>query len=75
MDIAQHFVERWNFVRGLKYRHDDRYHWLAFPHVVENPEDESITRHPHFEKFKDGIKYELHKLHPPEGPDPHGGRQ
>lgn len=25
MDVAQYFVERWNFTRGLKYKHSDRF--------------------------------------------------
>lgn len=29
MDIAQHFVERWNFSRDLKYRHMDRFPLLG----------------------------------------------
>ncbi|KAH8927543.1 phospholipase D/nuclease [Atractiella rhizophila] len=68
MDIAQHYVERWNFVKASKYKSDDRYDWLAFPHTVdfsgtgrENEEFERmeqreiadhITRHPHWEMFK-----------------------
>lgn len=32
IDLAQHFTERWNYVKSLKYRHKDRYDWLALPH-------------------------------------------
>jgi phosphatidylserine/phosphatidylglycerophosphate/cardiolipin synthase-like enzyme len=34
LDIAQHFVERWNYIRDKKYKHDDRYPILRFPHDV-----------------------------------------
>lgn len=37
IDLAQHFIERWNFVKHLKYRHDDRYEWLALPHPFQTP--------------------------------------
>ncbi|KAL8286802.1 hypothetical protein RQP46_004330 [Phenoliferia psychrophenolica] len=77
MDIAQHYVERWNFVRSLKYKHDPRYEHLAFPHVVGETDDpiQSIVRHPHLHKWKElGKAYTLHALGQDEGGRvPHGG--
>jgi hypothetical protein len=43
LDIAQHFVERWNYIRGKKYSHDDRYPVLRFPHDVRFPPSPSYT--------------------------------
>lgn len=51
MDLNAHYVERWNFVRHLKYRHDPRYPILAFPHVYGDGLD-PIVYHPHYEAFK-----------------------
>lgn len=78
MDLAQHFVERWNFVRSLKYKHDDRYLELAFPHVVgedENPIP-SIVRHPHLHAWAEsGRAFTRHALgeDEPEAIKPFGG--
>ncbi|SCZ90767.1 BZ3500_MvSof-1268-A1-R1_Chr1-3g02230 [Microbotryum saponariae] len=54
LDVAQHFIERWNFIRDLKYSKNKRYAMLSFPHViVEGQEPEpAIVRHPHMERFK-----------------------
>ncbi|GAA5922074.1 uncharacterized protein JCM15063_003177 [Sporobolomyces koalae] len=69
-DIAQHFVERWNFVKHLKYKHSHRFPALAFPHVV-NPDERpqpAIARHPRFEKFAEiGAHFFTHKQEPPAG--------
>ncbi|BGP21882.1 hypothetical protein JCM10295v2_000757 [Rhodotorula toruloides] len=58
LDVAQHFVERWNFVKHLKYRRDDRYR--------SSP---SLTRHPHLQKFAEiGQHFHIHLRSPgPEG--------
>lgn len=58
MDISQHFVERWNFVRELKYDHDPRYEHLAFPHNPGENDDpaEAILDHPHFRLWGDSGK-------------------
>lgn len=45
MDIAQFFVERWNFVRDLKYKHNDRFPLLDWPH--DDPLNDQMLRHPH----------------------------
>ncbi|GAA5974034.1 hypothetical protein JCM11641_008224 [Rhodosporidiobolus odoratus] len=64
LDVAQHFVERWNFIRGLKYSHDKRYPVLAFPH--ELPE-EHIERHPHLHRFAEmGHHFSVHRKEPGE---------
>ncbi|KAJ3930150.1 MAG: phospholipase D [Lentinula lateritia] len=51
LDIVQHFVERWNEIKKRKYRNNDAFDWLAFPHNVENAPNESIARHPHREAW------------------------
>jgi len=80
LDIAQHFVERYNYVRLLKYKHDHRYPLLSFPHVIDENDPEAanrepIVKHPRFHDFKEGIKFfKAHSNPPPVGHDPHGGK-
>ncbi|GAA93975.1 uncharacterized protein L969DRAFT_322779 [Mixia osmundae IAM 14324] len=63
LDIAQHFVERWNFIRFLKYRGGHQYHVLAFPHhPLDEMPDESVHRHPHLDTFMQGVHYYKHAL-------------
>ncbi|GAA5940921.1 hypothetical protein JCM10213_008004 [Rhodosporidiobolus nylandii] len=73
-DLAQHFVERWNFIRGLKYSHDARYPVLAFPHILP---DEHIELHPHLHRFAEiGRGFSVHRRKPGEEgawPPPIGG--
>jgi len=58
LDIVQHFVERWNEVKKRKYREDDRYEWLAFPHNIILAPNEAVVHHPHREKWHNiGRKY------------------
>ncbi|GAA5939858.1 hypothetical protein JCM3775_007130 [Rhodotorula graminis] len=65
LDISQHFVERWNFICGLKYRHKSRYPLLAFPHI--DGLNDGISRHPHFERLKEeGRHYFCHHKEPGE---------
>lgn len=75
LDVAQHFVERWNFICHLKYRHKSRYPLLAFPHI--DGLNDGITRHPHFERLKEeGRHYFCHHREPGEDgayPPPVGG--
>ncbi|KAK4058234.1 hypothetical protein OIO90_000973 [Microbotryomycetes sp. JL221] len=77
MDVAQHFVERWNMIRHLKYRHNERFPMLAFPHVVREDEEPkpAIVRHPHWETFKElGEMFKRHAHDPQEpGGTPFGG--
>ncbi|BGP36940.1 hypothetical protein JCM10449v2_000843 [Rhodotorula kratochvilovae] len=74
-DVAQYFVERWNFVRNLKYAHKSRYPLLSFPHP-HDPND-AIERHPHFRKFAElGEHFHTHRKEPGEEgayPPPVGG--
>ncbi|EPQ31651.1 uncharacterized protein PFL1_00984 [Pseudozyma flocculosa PF-1] len=56
LDVAQNFIERWNFVKDTKYRHNSHYPWLAFPHGGDPAEEsdvgwKSVTLHPHTAKF------------------------
>ena len=56
LDVAQNFVERWNFVKEIKYKHDSHYPWLAFPHGSDPAEEndvgwESVGLHPHTARF------------------------
>ncbi|KAF9810816.1 hypothetical protein IEO21_06796 [Rhodonia placenta] len=52
LDLAQHFVERWNEVKRRKVRILRRYDWLALPHNVEAAPNEAVVRHPHREQWK-----------------------
>ncbi|KAF7313495.1 Phospholipase [Mycena chlorophos] len=51
LDIAQHFIERWNEVKKRKYRDKPHVPWLALPHDVENAPNEAVVRHPHREAW------------------------
>ncbi|KAJ3482521.1 hypothetical protein NLI96_g6930 [Meripilus lineatus] len=51
LDLAQHFVERWNEIKKRKYRNDPRFDWLALPHNVDIAPDEAVARHPHRERW------------------------
>ncbi|KAF9530719.1 phospholipase D [Crepidotus variabilis] len=58
LDIAQHFVERWNEIKKRKYRDMDNIAWLALPHEPEYAPNEAASRHPHLEQWKEiGHKY------------------
>ncbi|KAE8226465.1 hypothetical protein CF319_g941 [Tilletia indica] len=51
LDLAHHFIERWNFIKKYKYRHDRHYDWLAFPHGAEERSHihaywDSVRSHP-----------------------------
>ncbi|GAA6056278.1 hypothetical protein JCM3770_007291, partial [Rhodotorula araucariae] len=75
LDVAMHFAERWNFVRGLKYGHKSRYPLLSFPRPTDP--DDAIVRHPHFSKFAEfGEHFHVHRKEPGEDgawPPPVGG--
>ncbi|GAA5862918.1 hypothetical protein JCM1840_002326 [Sporobolomyces johnsonii] len=70
MDVGQHFVERWNFVKTLKYKDEARYSHLAFQHVVspgDQPQQE-IVRHPYWQRFLDfGKQFSIHRKAKDEG--------
>lgn len=65
------FHAGWNFVKHLKYRRDDRYPILAFPHKFDPSDDPppSIAGHPHLQKFAEiGQHFHIHLRSPgPEG--------
>ncbi|KAK0542728.1 hypothetical protein OC846_006498, partial [Tilletia horrida] len=51
LDVAHHFIERWNFIKRWKYRKDKHYDWLAFPHGDHEPSRihaywDSVRSHP-----------------------------
>lgn len=39
MDIAEHFVLRWNFIKRDKYKRDDKFDWLLMPGRSGEDED------------------------------------
>lgn len=68
LDISAHFVERWNFIRGLKYKHKGaRYPLLAFPHVLDDESDEPVKQLSTWDRWAGGTKHALHALHPDQG--------
>ncbi|KAM0793016.1 hypothetical protein ACM66B_000508 [Microbotryomycetes sp. NB124-2] len=72
MDVAQHFVERWNLLRHLKYSHDKRYPLLNFPHVVDASEQPppAIVRHPQWQQLKGiGETFKRHAHDPEQHPE------
>ncbi|KAF8063199.1 hypothetical protein FPV67DRAFT_1672236 [Lyophyllum atratum] len=70
LDIVQHFVERWNEIKKRKYREDQTFPWLDFPHDVEVAPNEAVARHPHRERWREiGHKYKQ-RWH---GPSDEGG--
>ncbi|KAK0566182.1 hypothetical protein OC844_000851 [Tilletia horrida] len=66
LDLSHHFIERWNFIKRWKYRHEKHYEWLAFPHGAEEPSRihaywDSVRDHPHTPDFH---KLGTHFAHP-----------
>jgi phospholipase D1/2 len=58
LDIAQHFIERWNKIKERKYNNDKTYVVLAFPHTPEYAPNESIAHHPHLQQWAEiGHRY------------------
>ncbi|CAG7850914.1 Phospholipase D1 Short=PLD 1; AltName: Full=Choline phosphatase 1; AltName: Full=Meiosis-specific sporulation-specific protein 14; AltName: Full=Phosphatidylcholine-hydrolyzing phospholipase D1 [Serendipita indica DSM 11827] len=58
LDIAQHFIERWNEVKKRKYQEMERYPWLAFPHDISASPNEPIASHPDFHAVaRRGVHY------------------
>ncbi|WWC65686.1 uncharacterized protein I303_108307 [Kwoniella dejecticola CBS 10117] len=76
VDLIQHFCERWNFVKNIKYKHDKRMEWLALPfpwddvksrhdeekHIKDN---EFRLHHPHLSEWKDRGRQFFHPYHFP----------
>ncbi|BFZ63635.1 hypothetical protein YB2330_004766 [Saitoella coloradoensis] len=57
LDAAQHFVERWNFIKHDKYRLDERYPYLDLPSPGPDPNGQEIfmqgEEHPHLKILND----------------------
>ncbi|KAI0668061.1 phospholipase D/nuclease [Trametes maxima] len=62
LDIAQHFVERWNEIKKRKVR-NARYDWLALPHDIENSPNEAVVRHPHRERWHEMGRHFRERFH------------
>ncbi|KDN41694.1 phospholipase D/nuclease [Tilletiaria anomala UBC 951] len=68
LDVSMHFIERWNFIKQFKYKHDHHFSWLAFPNGANKPEDvdplfPDVARHPHLQQFEElGEKFR-HPFH------------
>jgi len=52
LDIAQHFIERWNEVKKRKYAELERYQWLAFPHDTKAAPNDEILSHPDYDLWQ-----------------------
>jgi len=66
LDLVQHFTERWNEIKRRKYKHEQRYDWLALPHNIEVAPNEAVVRHPHREQWHQigrRFKERFHRLH------------
>lgn len=79
LDIAQHFIERWNEIKKRKYREDEKFVWIALPHEPEAAPNEWASRHPHLEHWSSvGHKYKqrwhgaFRGEQPRDYPIPHG---
>ncbi|KIM27084.1 hypothetical protein M408DRAFT_71698 [Serendipita vermifera MAFF 305830] len=46
LDAAQHFVERWNYIKAEKYATDSRYETLPAPHALSGMVNFSGSDHP-----------------------------
>jgi phospholipase D1/2 len=68
LDIVQHFIERWNMVKGgLEYKDNGRYDWLAFPHNIEAAPDEAIARHPYGATWNQVGRHSSQRFHGVQG--------
>ncbi|KAL1408303.1 hypothetical protein Q8F55_005109 [Vanrija albida] len=76
VDLVQHFCERWNFVKDLKYKHDHRMEWLALPQPWESvyakkqadkmEKDQQLRDdHPHLHRWKELGRQFAHPYHWP----------
>ncbi|WVQ79396.1 hypothetical protein IAT38_001493 [Cryptococcus sp. DSM 104549] len=81
VDLVQHFVERWNFVKEFKYKHNHSFEWLSLPHPWENirsrhdeekiaEENEFRLNHPHLSEWKERGRQFFHPYHFPPSADP-----
>ncbi|WWC93003.1 uncharacterized protein L201_007967 [Kwoniella dendrophila CBS 6074] len=76
VDLVQHFCERWNFVKNIKYKHDHRMEWLSLPFpwddVKSRHDEEKLIKdnefrlhHPHLSDWKDKGRQFFHPYHFP----------
>ncbi|KAL7424937.1 hypothetical protein Q5752_000624 [Cryptotrichosporon argae] len=76
VDLVQHFCERWNFVKKIKYKHDHRMEWLALPTpwndvqagglVNKNDHNARLrAEHPHLAEWKERGRQFAHPYHWP----------
>ncbi|KIY68459.1 phospholipase D/nuclease [Cylindrobasidium torrendii FP15055 ss-10] len=63
LDIAQHYVERWNEIKKRKYQDEAKVEWLALPHDVEFAPNEAIVQHPKRETWSDTGRRYRHRWH------------
>ncbi|KAG8990617.1 hypothetical protein FRB93_003164 [Tulasnella sp. JGI-2019a] len=79
MDIVQHFTERWNEIKKRKYRHDEKYDWLALPRFIEEmyrPEVLNLALHrPHHEGLGEKAQKFKNRWHDMEDRIDHRGAQ
>ena len=76
VDLCQHFCERWNFVKNIKYRHDHHMEWLALPEPWDSVEakeqdekrikdNEFRNHHPHLAEWREKGRRFAHPYHWP----------
>lgn len=76
VDLVQLFVERWNFIKSLKYRHDHRAEWLALPEPWDDVRAKSAEQerrrleHPHLAEWAEKGRRLAHPFHGPPSTHP-----
>lgn len=85
VDLVQHFCERWNFVKKIKYKHNNAMEWLQLPapwglvyteseaqSLAQREEKDRIFRqdHPHLADWKEKGRQMLHPYHWPPSDQP-----
>ncbi|KAK4685290.1 phospholipase D1/2, partial [Tremellales sp. Uapishka_1] len=81
VDLVQHFCERWNFVKKIKYKHDHRMEWLALPSPwgdveAKQAENKRIAdnqlrkEHPHLAEWREKGRQFAHPYHWPPSEQP-----
>ncbi|PWN96045.1 phospholipase D/nuclease [Tilletiopsis washingtonensis] len=68
LDVAQHFIERWCFLKELKYKRDKTYSLISFPNGAENlddvdEDDDAVARHPFTTRFHSIGEHFKHPWH------------
>ncbi|KAI9633008.1 uncharacterized protein MKK02DRAFT_40389 [Dioszegia hungarica] len=86
VDLVQHFCERWNFVKKIKYKHDHRMEWLALPSPWEDVRSEHTAdkvardnefrlNHPHLAEWKEKGRALTHPYHWPPSEQPRASEE